>query len=89
MKAQSLGGLAKRMEELTKVSEELPAALREIRYDDQDPESIEAALEKCKQRADEEAAKYPNNTHVQGLTKKIKDAQHGVLSKKAEAARKT
>ncbi len=88
MKERTLGGLAKRMSELATVSEELPAALRDIRYDEEDPQSIKSALEKIKQRVDEEASKYPDNTHVQNFTQKIKHTQSVILSEKADVARK-
>lgn len=75
------------LDEAMKALEGLDGELGTVRFDPDDPESIEAAIQQAEQMIDDKLADYAGNSIVGPMIEQLKSAFRQGIVEKASAAR--
>jgi hypothetical protein len=86
MKITGLDKLTKQLEEASKAFAELDGEFGSVRFDPEDPASIEVAIRNMEALIDERTAGYEKNPLVGPVVEQMKERyRQGILEKAAEA----
>ena len=86
-KVTGMHSLSKKLDELSKFSNEADGLLGEVSCDPNDPGSIDRAMHKIETIVDEHASFYPRNNLVQGIADSMKETYTKQLLQKSAAKR--
>lgn len=75
------------LDEAMRALEGLEGELGTVRFDPDDPESIEAAIQQAEQMIDDKLADYAGNPIIEPIIEQIKSAFRQGIVEKASAAR--
>lgn len=87
VKITGLDKLTKNLEDAQKALAELQGTITELKFDPNDPASIEAAIRQMEQAVDAKVAPYRGNPIIDPIAAKSKEAFREAIMKRADEAK--
>lgn len=87
IKISGLEQLSKKMDQLTKFSEEIDGEFANVSFNPNDPSSIEAAISEMEMAVDAKASSYERNDMIADLVLQIKESFRSQILEQAAQAR--
>jgi hypothetical protein len=87
VKITGLDGLARRLDDLQKAMAALDGELGTVKFDPNDPATIEAAIQQIATTIDERLGSYASNPMVESIAAKMKEQYRAKIIERAATAR--
>jgi hypothetical protein len=86
-KIEGLENMSKHLDQVSEAFGENEGVLGELRFDPNDPASIESAIQESERIIDERVAAYPNNPLLESIGEQMKERYRAGIVERAAAAR--
>jgi hypothetical protein len=87
MPIKGLDALIRKIKELEQAVAALDGDIAQLRFDPEDPQSIDRAIQQMEAAIDERVGDYQNNDMVQGIVETLKEQARNAILERAAAAR--